>query len=446
MTPPTRTRLLALACAGSLLAWAVVPAAATAQAAAVPAQAAVVPAQAAVVPAQAAAAPAVGPAVAAGRAALGVPAAQPVTIDDRGSIVTATLLARRSSKQVARYLARAGLPVPARPQGADLYAVVHRTLAVDGTPTTASGVVALPHRSRKHLWTVTYEHGTLATKADAPSMDEGDGRAVPLMFAAAGFAGVAPDYLGLGKGPGYHPYLDAATEASASADLLRAATELAGRQGRALSGDLLVTGFSQGGHAAMALARSLRDDDTWRVRAVAPVSGPYRLRTAEMPALLGGRLDPSIAAFYLAYWTVSTNRLHRLYDSPGEVFRRPAVERLFDGAHSFRQITAELPRTPRELATPAYLKRLAAPSGPLLEALEANDGTCAGWRPGVPVHLYGAHGDKEVAFANSRQCLGQLRAAGVKATLTDVGDVPHMATPHRALPEVFRWFTRIRGA
>ncbi|MEU8393863.1 hypothetical protein AB0C28_01630 [Nonomuraea sp. NPDC048892] len=64
-----------------------------------------------------------------------------VTVDGRGSVVSAELLARLSAEQVEATLTEGGFPVPHRPQGADLYAVVYRTVAVDGTPTTS-------HRSR----------------------------------------------------------------------------------------------------------------------------------------------------------------------------------------------------------------------------------------------------------------------------------------------------------
>ncbi|MEU8393862.1 hypothetical protein AB0C28_01625 [Nonomuraea sp. NPDC048892] len=165
-----------------------------------------------------------------------------------------------------------------------------------------------------------------------------------------------------------------------------------------------------------------------------------------MPALLKGRLDPHSATFYLAYWTVSMNRLHHLYDSPSEVFQDPAVERLFDGHHSFEEIAAGLPASPRDLVTAAYLKRMAEPSGSLLHAMLVNDVTCAGWRPGVPVRLYAGRGDKDVAVANSRLCLKELKASGVKATFTDVGNVDHMTSPFRALPRILDWFTGLRGA
>ncbi|MEU8244676.1 hypothetical protein [Nonomuraea sp. NPDC048916] len=192
-----------------------------------------------------------------------------------------------------------------------------------GGRTRASGVVALPHDARDGLWTVSYEHGTLATKRHAGSVADGDGRAIPVMFAATGFAAVAPDYLGLGKGPGFHPYMDAATVASASADLLRAARELAAAKDRTLSGDVLVTGFSQGGLATMALGREIQRDPSLglRLRGLAPIAGPYDVRGAELPELLAGRLDPHSSTFYLAYWTVSMNRLHGFYRPPAQAFR-----------------------------------------------------------------------------------------------------------------------------
>lgn len=406
-----RTRLLALACAGLVLATATAPAA---LAAAVPTGTA--------------------------------PAARTVTIDDRGSIVSARLLARMSPEQVTAYFERAKFPAPARPQGVDLYAVVYRTIGVAGTPTTAGGVVALPARSRKNLWTVSYAHGTTVGRSEVGTTSDGEGRAIPMLFAAAGFAGVAPDYLGLGAGPGHHPYMDAATEASASADLLRAAGELARQQGRTLSGDVLATGFSQGGHAAMALGKELRGGSGFRLRGVAPIAGPYHLREAELPALLDGRLQPLSATFYLAYWTVSMNRLHHLYDSPSEVFRDPGVAELFDGDRGFDEVAAALPGSPRDLVTDDYLKRLKRPSGALLTAMERNDATCAGWRPGVPVRLFAARGDRDVVIANARRCLRDLRANGVKASLTDVGDVEHRPSMFRTMPQVFDWFVRLRGA
>ncbi|MEV0233763.1 hypothetical protein [Nonomuraea sp. NPDC050786] len=78
--------------------------------------------------------------------------------------------------------------------------------------------------------------------------------------------------------------------------------------------------------------------------------------------------------------------------------------------------------------------------------MESSDGTCSGWRPGVPVRLFASRVDREVAVANSRHCLRDLRASGVGASLTYLGDVDHMTSPRRSLPKVFDWFTSLRGA
>lgn len=364
----------------------------------------------------------------------------------RGAIVSATRLDRLSPAQVSATLRAAGFPAPERPLGVDVYRVVYRTVGTDGRPTTASGVVTLPRSGGGRLPFAVYEHGTLPTKRYAPSVSAGgDGRLVPVMFAAAGFASGAPDYLGLGLGPGRHPYMDTASEVTASADLLRAARDLAARHGRALDGRVMVTGFSQGGQAAMALGRALQQGAVpgLRLAALAPISGPYAVERAELPAVWSGDIEPHTATFYLAYWVTSMNRLHHLYDTPGQAFRAPydtTVEGLFDGRHTEEQIAAALPASPAELLTDAFLAQLGQPTDALLDALRANDTTCTGWRPRVPVTLYASRGDRDVAIANARLCRADLAASGAEVRLVDVGAVDHMHGALRSLPRVLRTF------
>jgi hypothetical protein len=125
--------------------------------------------------------------------------------------------------------------------------------------------------------------------------------------------------------------------------------------------DVLLTGFSQGASAATGLAKALQlgaDDrpGSFRPGAVAPISGAYDLRHAEVPAMLRGELDPFWSTAYTAYLLVAWNRLHHLYDSPADVFA-PAyagtVEALFDGDHTGEQVGAGLPASLDELLTPA---------------------------------------------------------------------------------------------
>lgn len=365
-------------------------------------------------------------------------------VPSRGALVSAARSAHMSGEQVAAYLQQAGLPAVEGAKGVDVYSVIYSTIDVQGGPTTASGVVVLPRTPVRDLHVVSYAPGTNTTKSDAPSMWDGsDGRYTPVYFATHGFAAVAPDYLGLGSGPGHHPYVHTATEASASLDLIKAARVLAGRKKITLDSRILVTGWSQGGHAAMALGAVLQKDPVLDVAAIAPISGPFDLEHVELPAALDGRLDGRAATLYLAYWLTSMNRIYNIYDSPTTVFREPyaaTVTTLFDGSQSYDTIVAGLPATPAELLTQGFIEQMANPSGALLKAIRDNDTTCEDVTAGVPVQLFSGSADRDVVIANSESCLKELKAAGVDASLIDVGVVDHFVTVPLSLPHILAWF------
>lgn len=288
----------------------------------------------------------------------------------------------------------------------------------------------------------------MVAKADAPSVAAGDRREVVLL-AGAGYAAVEPDYLGLGLGPGHHPYLDLESETAASMDMLRATQVVASRAHRRLEPTIMVTGFSQGGQAAMALARALQQGagPHLRLGAVAAISGPYDLEHAELPAALDGSLNPKLVAFYLGYWVTAMNRFHHLYTDPGQVFRAPydkTVPRLYDGLHSDLQVFNGVPASPQRLFTRAFLRRLAHPRGEILRLVRADDATCTSWVPHVPARLYAASGDTQVAYLNSVHCQRALAAHGRHVPLIDVGNVDHFPSEHRALPRALRWFERLQ--
>ncbi|MEU2032364.1 lipase family protein [Nocardia amamiensis] len=362
---------------------------------------------------------------------------------ERGEIVSTTPLLGLPAEQTAALLNDGGINTPVR-NGVDAFRVEYRTITPQGEPTTASGLVVLPRSDSRRLRVVSYGHGTMVLKSDAPSVDSRNlpDRLRTVMFAAAGYAAVAPDYLGLGNGPGRHPYTHAPSEVSASADLLRATAALAARHRRELDPNVLVTGFSQGGHAAMALGKALQAGKvpSFGVAAVAPVSGPFDLRHVQAPAALDGRVTPGAAVLFIAYWITSMNRIHHLYDNPAEAFQQPyadRVEQLFDGTKNEITIVTSLAITPVRLLTPRFLEWAANPTGAAARALADSDGTCD-WTPDVPVHLYAATGDHAVPYSNAEHCLRALRSDDV--TLHNLGDVDHSATAKIAIPEILRWF------
>ncbi|WP_280462566.1 hypothetical protein [Nocardia carnea] len=360
---------------------------------------------------------------------------------NRGEIVSVTPMPAMNASETSAYLDKWMYPLP-QAGGVRRYSVEYRTVAADGAPTTASGLVVVPETENRRLRAVSYAHGTIVRRDEAPTADGETDRARATLFAAAGYLAVAPDYLGLGTGPGPHPYAHAPSEGTASADLLLAARALLDRQDRDLHPEVLVTGFSQGGQAALALARDLREGevDGFGLGAVAAVSGPYAVQEVQAPAALDGRVDPRQAVVYLAYWITAMNRIYHLYDQPAEAFREPYaqnVEELFDGRHDMLRIGAGLPRTPQELLTPEFLSLALNPTGAALRAMADSDAVCD-WQAGVPVRLYAAPGDRSVPFENAQRCMKS--ELGADAELIELGDLDHGGTVRAALPQILEWF------
>ncbi|MGP8302185.1 alpha/beta hydrolase family protein [Streptomyces inhibens] len=370
----------------------------------------------------------------------------PRTAHGRGTLLSITPLGRQNRAEIIAQAQKVGMEAGTARHGVAVYRLTYRTITPDGRPTTASGLLALPiGTSHRPLPPVVHTHGTLAYRGYAPSVGEGPDRAVSVLYASAGRAAIAPDYLGLGANPGRHPYMDARSAASASLDMLRAAHSAVPKLGAVLDRTVSLTGFSQGGQVAMELGRELdrRADPRFRLGMLAPVGGPYDLDGSELPGMFDGRIDPQSAVFYISFFLTAQNRLHPLYKDPSEVFRAPyadRVEDLFDSDHPAEEIAGKLPSRLEDLLTDAWYAKLRHPSGALLETLRANDRTCD-WKPdrGVRITLYSASGDRDVPIANTRSCAKELADRGAKATVVDQGaDADHNTSFLRSEPSIAR--------
>ncbi len=120
-------------------------------------------------------------------------------------------------------------------------------------------------------------HGTQTIRKHRTSDIEADNREIAF-FASQGYLVVATDYLGLGDSSyPYHPYLHADSEASAVIDSIRAARQFLRTRDVPVSDAVMLIGYSQGGHAAMAAQREIERNHSseFRLVASAPLSGPY---------------------------------------------------------------------------------------------------------------------------------------------------------------------------
>lgn len=318
--------------------------------------------------------------------------------------------------------------------GIEMYKILYTTPDVNGDLDTASGLLVLPVRDEVVQYPLlAYMHGTVDSKADVPSNLAG-GWELAAVWGGIGFVSAAPDFLGLGESRGFHPYVHAATEASAGVDMLFAARAFCGQEGPPLNDQLFVTGYSQGGHAAAALHRELEANHTadFTVTASAPMSGPYSISGAMRELMLSE--EPYFFPGYLAYTALSYNEAYGLFDEVEEYFKPPYAEpvaNFYAGEITLGELQDELiallvanegASVARYMLQDSLLAAVEAGdnSHPIMQALEDND--VYDWVPQAPTRLFYCTADDQVAFTNSTLADSVMNANGASDVMAvDVG-------------------------
>lgn len=330
----------------------------------------------------------------------------------RGSIVDATPVASLSPAQIMQTL------MPNMDPGAfaltDLFTyknysvnavkVIYNTIDGKGNPTFASGVVFLPVVSSTTFMPVfSYLHGTLTRDLDAPSYLMGLESAIGWIMAMDGYISVLPDYLGLGDGPGFHPYQHAGSEATASIDMLTAAMLLCESTLTKPNGDLYLSGYSQGAHAALATQSEIQKNPLpgLTLRKTVAGSGAYSLSAVQKKYIFDHPEYPSPS--FLPYLLLGYQEVYgNLYSDIGQVFTSTyqSIPALFNGLQTVDQINAQLPALWKTMFVPAYLWNIQYNYfHPVNSALRKND--VINWKPKSDLHLYYCTCDELVAVENS---------------------------------------------
>jgi predicted esterase len=412
------------------------------------------------------------------------PAAPPV----RGSLTeTPARTASLSPAQIAAALTSADgaellLQLIVAPKcGIDVYQVRYNTVDPTGGATTASAAMMIPTGTDPVCQgprpIVLYAHGTAAQRslnlANITSEDNLEGLLVATMFTTQGYVLIAPNYTGYDTSAlTYNPYLNADQE---SKDMVDALTAARGALPAPVtdSGKLFVTGYSQGGHVAMATHKQLQETGA-TITASAPMSGPYAV-AAFADAVFYGQVSRTTPLFLVFTATGYQKAYGDVYTSPTDIFETryaTGIESLLPSAVPRTQLFAEgkLPRdqlfdstppdpsyapftpatTPANLASIfaagfgpdhlvtnafrlAYLQDAQAnpdgsfpnlldsrpaanPANGLRRAFKRND--LRTWVPTAPVFLCGGSEDPTVLFMNTQAIQGYWTANGVTAPVT----------------------------
>lgn len=370
-----------------------------------------------------------------------------VPMAERGKILSATLLDTLSRVTIQFLFNSAGIPIQAQ-YDVQVYKLVYETIGPWGGRTWASGTLSLPVGLAQPLPLASYQHGTIVRTNDAPSSGGGQEVFIGVAFATTGYAGAIPDYLGLGTSEGLHPYHHARSEATACVDLLRAARAFCASNGWTLNGQLFLCGYSQGGHATMALHRELElyHTNEFEVTASAPMAGAYDLSGVTTTDVLSGRPQPN--PYYFAYVLAAYQSVYKFAPSLADLLAPPwntTLPPLFLGNSSSSQINAVMPSDPTRILKPEVLAAFRSnPHHPFRVALRDND--LYAWTPRAPMRLYHCSGDRDVIPANSQVALNSFHSRG--ATHVQLFDpVPggdHGACAMPSLLAAKAWFDSLR--
>lgn len=324
-----------------------------------------------------------------------------------------------------------------------LYKVVYWTVDLKGKLVQATGAVAIPDTPTNPAL-VSYQHSTVTDKSNVPSQNNDEAWAVLAIFAATGNYVVSmADYLGLGGSPGLHPYMSAESEATASLDMMRASRSVCNAVSVSLAKKSFLSGYSQGGHATMALARLIESTalSEFPLSGVAPGDGPYDLSDTELHFAFN-QPGPDTSVF-LAYLVLAYREYFGILPNLKDVFVSPwdtRIESLFDGTHDISDIADTIPHQLTDLFTTDFINNTLHQTGNALVAkLKENDAWQ--WLPKTHVTFYHAKSDNIVAYANAQKAYNYMHAAGSDVTLVDTATgIDHETGFFYAIPDARLWF------
>jgi len=309
------------------------------------------------------------------------------------------------------------------------------TPGAKGEPSNASGVLLLPSGAdcTAAAPLVAYAKGTDVQKPRTLANPlDGETGLLAAMYAGQGYAVVATDYLGFAKSTySFHPYLHADSEATSVIDSIRAARNAVSTQGASLNGKVMLTGYSQGGHASMAAHREIEKNLSGEIKVVAGahLAGPYNLSgSMKLPDAIAGY------QFFVPYLITAWQKIYgNIYNNVNEAFKAPYV----DGIESLLPnptlnyttlvtsgklpgINGETPNQARDaLFQPAFVSDiLTNPNNPTFLAAKKND--LLDWSPKSQTMLYSGSGDPTVPQAIHQSV---MKAAFDAKGLTNVTSV-----------------------
>ena len=336
-----------------------------------------------------------------------------------------------------------------------MYKLTYNTVDTDSLSIIATGAFFIPtNTSCTEFPFAVYNHGTTLRKNDVPSNNSPEA-IIGKVFSAGGYFVCMPDYIGMGDSPGFHPYVHAKSEATASIDMIRAAREYLTTTNFVDNNELFLTGYSQGGHACMATTKFIKDESLqseFNIVASAPSSGPYDLSgimadtiIAPTPYSNPGYIVYLLASYQLAYGNIFNSWSDVLY-SPYDTIVPP----FFSGNNTTLDmgllnslIPNQMNLLIRDTCLNNFINDSINKNHPWWRALIDNDNY--DWLPLNPLRMYYCTADEQIAYTNALNAESTMNNNGaLDVQAVNMGDNDHGGCILPALSSAFNWFQTLR--
>jgi hypothetical protein len=340
-------------------------------------------------------------------------------IDSSGNSYLVSITAKKSftKKELSKIWKQGSIPKMIMPIkfGFEVFDITYKTKWHDGSTVIASGMVFIPKITNKLVPSeLIYLHGTKISKLRTINLKIGE-QSICAGFAAEGYVVAYPDYVGLGNGDRFHLYQHAGTEAQASIDMMRAVHELMKQNNVKTDNRLFITGYSQGGHAAMAMHKMIQEQYSkeFNVAASSPMSGAYDISGVQSKCMFEKYAFPS----YLPFLLKAYDEVYDLFEEDfTSLFKAPydtVVAKYYDGNYDIWDINPMMPEVPVTMLKEEYVKKYISNNPEKLQKVLI-DNDVYDWKPEAPMQLCYCQSDEQVNYINAFVAYDKMTANGSK--------------------------------
>ncbi len=294
----------------------------------------------------------------------------------------------------------------------DIYDVDYVSHWHDGTEILASGLYFVPRGVKGAMPQVAYHHGTRVQKGRENNID-GESY-ICLGLAVDGYLVLKPDYIGLGRGEKFHLYQQYESLGQATVDFLYAVRELDDTLNVQANKQLFLTGYSEGGYAAVASNKLIQEkySKDFTVTAAAGNSGAYDMGGVQSDVMFKKYGNPH----YLPYLLRGFNEVYNIVPDINKIYKHPydsIIPIAFASGRRLKEINGLLPEIPKDMVRDTFVELFKTDTAFLMNKALKDNSLCY-WKPENPVQLCYCNADEQVTYKNSIVARDEMKKRGAK--------------------------------